>query len=110
MAADSMVIVQFEALENAIQSFTSSAGRISELAGQLRSNAQAIQACVESTASSTYIGKQNSLATNVDSAQEALMAKVNVLQQLLDGSIDAESAAERIAEGVNESASSFSMS
>ena len=109
MAADSMVIVQFEALESAIQSFTTSAGRIADLSGQLRSNAQAIQGCVESQASATYIGKQNTLANNVSTAQEALTAKVTALQQFLDGSIDAESAAEQIAESVTESASSFSM-
>lgn len=100
MADESMVIYNFAALESAINSFTASSSHISELTGQLRSNASAIQTAVVSAASEVYAGKMAILAGNFATAEERLTAEVQNLKMLADKAHAAEAQAKAIADGV----------
>lgn len=98
--ADQIIVVNFEALEDAADAFTTSAGRIAEIAGSVRANASAIQSAIQSNAAGEYVAKANALASNVDVAQERLNERVQVLRTEAEKARAAESKAQSIAESV----------
>lgn len=105
MADESMVIVDFQALESAITAFTTTAGHIAELSGNLKSNAAAVQSAIASDAANDYVGKLGTLSGNFSRAEERLTGEVQKLKAL----VDKERMAERTAESIASNVSTFNM-
>lgn len=101
MADESVVIVNFQALESAISSFTTSSQAIAELAGELKSNAEAIRLAIKSDASDIYAGKVERLSSNFTNAEERLVREVDTLKAFADKERQAEAAAENLANSVS---------
>ncbi len=101
MAANSdMIIVNFEALDSAVDSFATSTSRITDIACRMRTNASAIQGAIVSDAASDYVSKANTYATNVDKAEELLDMRIQTLRSEAEKARAAESRARAIAGGV----------
>lgn len=102
MAANSeFVIVNFEALESAIDSFKTSANHILDISERVKANAAAIQSAMVSDASNTYVGKANTYAANVNTAKGLLDGHVQDLENKLNEARATEVRAQSIADGVN---------
>lgn len=99
-AGNDFVIVNFEALENAINLFKTGADRILDISSNITANASAVQSAIVSQAADTYVAKENALAKNVGNAKELLDKRVNDLTLKLEEARAAEAAAKQIAEGV----------
>lgn len=99
-ASNDIVIVNFEALESAINSFGEGANRILDISANITANASAIQGAIVSQAADTYVAKENALAKNVGTAKELLDKHVTELTSKLEEARSAEVKATTIAEGV----------
>ena len=99
-ASNDVLIVNFEALESAINSFREGANRILDISANITANASAIQGAIVSQAADTYVAKENALAKNVGTAKELLDQHVVELTNKLEGARSAEAKATTIAEGV----------
>lgn len=100
MTDDNVVVYNFPALEKAITNFNTSSGKIANIAGRLKTNAEAIQRAAKSPASDTYYGNVCDLSGSVSEAAKLLKGHVSKLQGHLESAQAAESSAESVAEGV----------
>ena len=105
MPSADTVIVDFNALDSAINKFHATSGQISALEGSLQSNASSLQGAWRSNASDTYAQKMSALVANFNKASENLETEVAELQRLCD----LEKEAERTAKGIADSVSDYTM-
>lgn len=103
MAGEDIVIVNFEALESAINTFTTSANHIADITSNLRSNAQAIQGAVVSQASDIYASKMDLLVQSFGEAEQRLITEDKTLETLKERAVQANQTAVQIAGGVTNS-------
>ena len=99
-ASNDFVIVNFEALENAVSAFRTGADRILDISSNITANASAIQGAIVSQAADTYVAKENALAKNVGTAKELLDKHVAELTAELEEARATEARAAAIADGV----------
>ena len=100
MANTETVIVDVQALENAISSFTQCSTAIGNNASELQTNASQIYQAMKSSASDTYQRKMTNLVKNVQSAQAEL--KIQELSNYCERSKNAEKSAQNIADSILE--------
>lgn len=96
------VIVDVQALENAISSFTQCSTAIGNNASELQTNASQIYQAMKSSASDTYQRKMRNLVKNVQSAQAELKVKIQELSNYCERSKNAEKSAQNIADSILE--------
>ena len=101
MPDNSTVIVNFSAVDSAINEYKTCATAINDLASELSAQASALSSAWKSSASEAYQGKMNNLKANFSKASETLNQRVNELTQALERERAAEEQARGIADSVN---------
>ena len=102
MPSADTVIVDFTALNSAMQSFKQTSNEIGNLASQLKSNASFIQSVWKADASTQYAEKLAQLIQNFDNAKTRLDEEGAELNRLYNLEYEAEQQARAIASGVSE--------
>lgn len=102
MPSADTVIVDFTALNNAMQSFRQTSNEIGNLASQLKSNASFLQSVWKADASTQYSEKLARLTQNFDNAKTRLDEEGVELNRLYQLEYEAEQQARAIASGVSE--------
>lgn len=102
MPSADTVIVNFNALDSAINKFHTTSGQISSLGSSLQSNASSLQGAWRSNASDTYAQKMSTLVANFSKASENLETEVAELQRLCDLEKEAERKAGVLADSVSD--------
>lgn len=102
MADAGTIIVQFDALQNAITSFKQTSGEIDALAASLQSCAGTLAQGHVGPDADIFAGKVTNLISNFKKATEMLNQEGLELQQKYDLEWEAEKQAEQIAESVSD--------
>ncbi|MBQ9058012.1 MAG: WXG100 family type VII secretion target [Atopobiaceae bacterium] len=102
MAGSDTVIVDFNALDSAINEFHNIGSQISSLGSELQSNSAQLQGAWKADASNTYADKIAKLVANFSKASENLEAEVTELQRLCELEKEAERAAKGIASAISD--------
>lgn len=101
-----MRIVNFDALQNAIDQFEACSASIARISSAMADNASEFTRAIVSDASNTYAGKANGFAQSIGEAKSALDTRIT---ELLRTDLSQARATEAAAEGIAESVRQFSM-